>query len=384
VHIDVRQPAEEGEIAERGELPTLEDMNSVRLTRNALEKWVDQPFFERLVVGFFVRVLIGMGTEKHNVYRLAQVQAVTEAARSYHLGKKETYKQLSLRHAGNEKSFRMEFISNHPFTETEYAKWMTSMAKAKLPIITRQEVVAKRETLSIADNYVYSEEDVERMVEEKKKLKSKPISISTQKAKVLAQIEAAKDAGDMEKKKELKKDKKQIIELENEENARMLNWHQGSKVSLANINKKNKASNMVKVVEKKQQTESSETDPFSRRPTKPSIVKASKKEPQSEGSNGNSGSTPQGNEKGGEKEPEPDEANANRNEKGKEPGLDTLITNAHGELELEIDIDLVASQKSGAPKPAAASSDRKRPAPPPTQKKTLSVEDYKRRRGLIT
>ena len=113
-------------------------MNSLRLTRNILEKWVDQPFFESVVVGFFVRVLIGMSKEKRMVYRLAQVQGtvkrypqfaysflfnihtysgVTDAARPYQLGKKETCKQLSLKHAGNEKSFRMEFVSNQHFTE---------------------------------------------------------------------------------------------------------------------------------------------------------------------------------------------------------------------------------------------------------------------------
>lgn len=49
--------------------------------------------------------------------RNAFTKAVTEAARPYHLGKKETYKQLSLKHVGNEKSFRMEFVSNQPITE---------------------------------------------------------------------------------------------------------------------------------------------------------------------------------------------------------------------------------------------------------------------------
>ncbi len=37
------------------------------------------------------------------------------------------------------------------------------------------------------------------MVEEKQKRKTKPLSISKQKAQLMAQIEAAKDAGDMEK-----------------------------------------------------------------------------------------------------------------------------------------------------------------------------------------
>lgn len=52
------------------------------------------------------------------------------------------------------------------------------------------------------------------------------------------------------RKKELKIEKKNLLELENEENARMFSWHKGSKVSLAAINKRNKASNMEKVVEK--------------------------------------------------------------------------------------------------------------------------------------
>jgi len=64
---------------------------------------------------------------------------------------------------------------------------------------------------------------------------------------------------------------------------------------------------------------------------------------------------------------------------------DNLITKAHDQVDLGIDIDLVQAQKArGTPKftTTPSSSDRKRPAPP-VQKKTLSVEDYKRRRGIV-
>lgn len=54
-------------------LPTLEQVNNVRLNRSLLEKWVDQPYFERTVPQFFVRVGIGMNREQQNAYRMAQV-----------------------------------------------------------------------------------------------------------------------------------------------------------------------------------------------------------------------------------------------------------------------------------------------------------------------
>lgn len=65
---------------------------------------------------------------------------------------------------------------------------------------------------------------------------------------------------------------------------------------------------------------------------------------------------------------------------------DTVLT-AHDQLQVEIDLDLAAAQKPHQPKVVQPTSvpgeGRKRPAPPSSKQKTLSVLDYKRRRGLI-
>lgn len=63
--------------------------------------------------------------------------------------------------------------------------------------------------------------------------------------------------------------------------------------------------------------------------------------------------------------------------------VDNLVFNPHDGLQLDIDMELAAAQKPYLAKPATNLQDRKRPAPETTKKKTLSMLDYKRRRGLI-
>jgi len=277
---------------------------------------------------------------------------------------------------------------------------------------------------------VYTNEDIEKMVQEKQKLKSKPLSISKQRAQLIALKQSAKDEGNMTLQKELKNDLRSLREMENEENARMFSWHKGNKISLAAINKRNKASNMVKVVEQKLQTESSETDPFSRRPTKPSIVATVmvKPLPSSEdkatttwGEEEKAHKHTQKEENGKGKEQEKEREKENEKEKKKEKEKEKekeapdkedkwqdsaeneqdsdlihttdvhvgdKVCKAHDELQFEIDIDLTAAGQQkprGLPKVASqgAGESRKRPAPLVDKTKTLSVLDYKRRRGLI-
>lgn len=79
-----------------------DEMERVRLSRDALEYFVDKPFFDELVVGFYVRILIGQNQGKA-VYRVAEIVEVRDGAK--------TYKLASQPGANNKVSFEI-FIRN--------------------------------------------------------------------------------------------------------------------------------------------------------------------------------------------------------------------------------------------------------------------------------
>lgn len=71
--------------------PTRQDLNTIRLSRHKLERFVHMPFFDRIAKGCFIRIGIG----QHNgaaVYRAAEVIAVYETAKIYQLGSTRTNK----------------------------------------------------------------------------------------------------------------------------------------------------------------------------------------------------------------------------------------------------------------------------------------------------
>jgi RNA polymerase-associated protein RTF1 len=161
--------------------PTLEEVNSVKLGRSLLEKWLDQPFFEKTVPRFFVRVGIGMNREQQNAYRMAQVvgtrthahartrthahspssvcggRAVAEKGpRTYTVGKKKTQYMLKLSHGGNSKNFSIEYVSNSPITMPEYERWLREVDKAHMDIPTPADIEARRRDLESTRHYVYT------------------------------------------------------------------------------------------------------------------------------------------------------------------------------------------------------------------------------------
>ncbi len=100
-----------------------ENLERVRLSRNKLEKWCHLPFFAKVVSGCFVRIGIGQNNEGRPVYRVGEILEVVEGPKIYQLGRCRTNKILKLRHAHNERTFRMEFVSNEGFQESEFQKW---------------------------------------------------------------------------------------------------------------------------------------------------------------------------------------------------------------------------------------------------------------------
>ena len=105
-----------------------EQMSKVRLSRHKIERWVHMPFFKKTVVGCYVRIGIG-NHEGRAVYRVAEIIDVVETAKVYQLGTTRTNKGLKLRHGHSERVYRLEFVSNQDFTDSEFFKWKEAMSQ---------------------------------------------------------------------------------------------------------------------------------------------------------------------------------------------------------------------------------------------------------------
>ena len=54
----------------------------IQLRREMLERWINEPYFEKAVVGYYVRICVGE-IEGQNVYRMGEIKGI-------HKGRKYT------------------------------------------------------------------------------------------------------------------------------------------------------------------------------------------------------------------------------------------------------------------------------------------------------
>jgi RNA polymerase-associated protein RTF1 len=187
---------------EQGPQAELEHLESVRLSRSALARHMNKPYFRKLVPGFFVRVVIGEHLGER-VYRMAEVVELHDGNKTYRLEKQQTNLVLLLRHAGSSpRPFRMEFVSDSPITGEEFREWVSAMHKAKRerPRVAHIEELQQR--LEEANNYNYTHEDVKRMVEENRAnaqtLGTNASALAEERARVLNLRDVAKQRGHLD------------------------------------------------------------------------------------------------------------------------------------------------------------------------------------------
>ncbi len=296
---------------------TAKDVRAITLPRFKLEKWISEPFYESAVEGAFVRVNIGLDKNKESRYRLCQIagiadgsyrgttQTYTLKAYEYNDGtnaKKSTNKWLILRWGSHEKTFRISETSNRiddafarandesttiastgslildhddeRFKNSEFGKWydhVKKTAKKYLPSVDDCEIISKK--LTGADEYRYTAEDVQKMLElNKQKRGGRSTNFIFEKEQMKMQLAKAREEGDIEQQEKLEL----AIEELNVKIEDKINKRGGNQKLMADINKKNEFSNAIKLSQAavkhikkvKEGKDISDDDPFSRRPTR--------------------------------------------------------------------------------------------------------------------
>ncbi|KAK2587251.1 hypothetical protein KPH14_002988 [Odynerus spinipes] len=251
---------------------TKEELNKIRLSRHKMERFVHLPFFDRVVQGCFVRIGIGNNNGKP-VYRVAEISGVCETGKIYQLGGTRTNKGLKLRHGAQERVFRLEFVSNQEFTESEFFKWKETCALQGISMPTFDEVEQKLKDIKEALVYEFKEEDIEKIVREKERFKQTPYNYAMKKAQLMRERDAANCRGDDETATRLNQE---LGELE--ERASELDKMRTATISsISYINDRNRKKNVEEaekaiMEEIKANKGKKVDDPFTRRSTKPRMV----------------------------------------------------------------------------------------------------------------
>ncbi|XP_027349697.1 protein RTF1 homolog [Abrus precatorius] len=251
-------------------IPTFEDIKEITIRRSKVVKWLNEPFFEELIVGCFVRIGIGR-SESGPVYRLSMVQRVDggDPNRHYKVENRVTHKYLVCVW-GSENSaarFQVAVVSDSAPLEKEFRQWLREIERTCSQIPSKMSVLEKKEAIKRTNTYVYSAATVKQMLEEKKSTTSRPLNIAVEKDRLKNQLEIAKSKND---EVEMNRIYTKLAELEA---LRQAKENDAKAMKLAEMNRKNKVENFKNLSEHKQLNANLKAgeegyDPFSRRWTR--------------------------------------------------------------------------------------------------------------------
>ncbi|KAH8258054.1 hypothetical protein KR038_005120 [Drosophila bunnanda] len=346
-------------------ITTREDLNKLRLSRYKMERFVNLPIFESTVLNCFVRISIGNNGQKP-VYRVAEIVGVVETGKIYSLGTTRTNRGLRLKHGTQERVFRLEFISNQEFTENEFNKWHEVCQQSHVQMPTIDLIAIKQADIKKALNYEFKDEDVDKIVEEKNRFRNRPTNYAMKKTCLMKERDAAMLRGDYDIAQDLGT---QIDELESR--ASELDKRRSHTLNLISyINDRNRKKNVQDaekaIMEEARANKGQKiSDPFTRRITQPRMgFKGTKKDDE------DMLQAPLPPPPPGKKRPSEAGPSSARPTDSKDYSLYSLH-----DFDIDLDVPLPVSTNS-VPKPANKPAET-------VSKRSLNLEDYKKKRGLI-
>eukprot|EP00090_Calanus_glacialis_P047116 TRINITY_DN9579_c0_g1_i1.p1 TRINITY_DN9579_c0_g1~~TRINITY_DN9579_c0_g1_i1.p1 ORF type:complete len:656 (-),score=273.09 TRINITY_DN9579_c0_g1_i1:250-2217(-) len=361
-------------------ISTKEQLEKARLSRIKLERFCHLPSFGKIVTGCFVRIGIGQH-EGESIYRIAEILDVCETAKVYQIGKARTNKGLKLRHGGQERIFRLEFVSNNTFTDLEFEKWKETVMTGGLTMPTTKEMQIREKQIAEAMVRQLGDKDINHMIKEKERFMVNPRNYAMYKSRLIKDRDNAVQVGDETLTEELNTKLAAI-----EERAEELDKARSSKISsIALINDKNRRRNIeraeigIREEMARKKREGEVNDPFTRRKTAPVLATSVLKKkgiPQIITSEFLAEYSKKQKEEGETSKDNPVTEKKDENDSKKDP-VDDLF-NAH---DFDITIDLGVSGQNSAANVNLKPVTNIKPSTGP--KKSLNLADYKKKRGLI-
>ncbi len=199
----------------------LEDFIKVTIPRRRLARWCNEPFFNAAILECFVRLFIGEDENGEKVYRLCEIVDVVTTNKTYKfpVAKKgdkpvSTNKTLRLKFGTSERDFPMFLISDAAPEEIDVVKYVTTQKNHRLDVLTKRRANKLRRLQDdLVTNYTYTTEDIERNLEQRKKLGKKSGNLGLEQTKMAIAVQAAREyAAEMDSR--LSDAKKALMESE--------------------------------------------------------------------------------------------------------------------------------------------------------------------------
>jgi len=255
----------------REKISTKDDLMPAKVSRLRLSQWLHMPWFQNTIAGCYVRVNVG------GIYRIAEIAEVTESSKIYSLDggdggpRSQTNKALKLKIGEKPRDFRFAFVSNTPWTDTEFAFWKKQMERCGCNLPTNGQIATKAKKLEQARKHVITDTEIEKMVREKEKYRSAPVNFATKKTTLIKLRDAAETEGNIDQVARIQQELEKL-----EERANMLNRERQKDISgITYINDRIKAKlkerDAIGAKEWKEFNEK-KVDPFTRRTTAPIMV----------------------------------------------------------------------------------------------------------------
>ncbi|KZO90106.1 plus-3-domain-containing protein [Calocera viscosa TUFC12733] len=150
------------------------DLETVRLTRDLIEKWCYMPKFHELAVGCWVRFLVGPGDEGRPVYRVCQITGLTpESPVTYKIQDVLYNQQALLQHGSSTRAFNLDRVSNSPFTDREFDRLVAQCATDNVKLPTKHDIEKKLGQLEEARHRIPSEGEITAMIARKHRISGK-------------------------------------------------------------------------------------------------------------------------------------------------------------------------------------------------------------------
>ncbi|CAN6469764.1 unnamed protein product [Victoria cruziana] len=254
------------------ETATFEDIKGITVRRSRLAKWFMEPFFEDVIVGCFVRVGIGMSKTGRSIYRLCLVRNVdaSDPDRQYKFENKTTHKYLNCVW-GNENAaarWQMARVSDSPPLDEEFSELLREIERHGGHMPSKTNVLEKREAIQKLSNFVYSAATVKQMLQEKKSASIRPLNVAAEKDRLRKEMDIAQSKGDHDEVERIRGRLQQLEAM-----SRQVKDKDSKAMKLAEMNRKNRAENFrnasdLKPVNTSLKAGEAGYDPFSRRWTR--------------------------------------------------------------------------------------------------------------------
>lgn len=197
----------------------LEDFLKVTIPRRRLARWCNEPFFQAAVLECYVRLFIGEDDKENKVYRLCEIVDVKTDKKTYKFPtvnrdeKPVTTNQiLRLKFGSSEKDFPMYLVSDAIPTETDVQKYLTTQRNNRAEVLSKRRATKLRRLQDdLVNNYIYTKEDIEKNLEQRKKLGKNLANLGAEQTKVAIAVQGARDTLE-EAKKRLEDAKAALLE----------------------------------------------------------------------------------------------------------------------------------------------------------------------------